>query len=268
MAARQQRQARRRALAAERDARTAAGRNAAGAVRWRRWRRALGGWLLATLGPWLCRGLAWTWRVRRIGAGEATLRGPGPWLVAMWHGRMLALMPLPPHCRRGIGVLVSPSDDGSLATLALRHFDYRVVRGSLNRGGARALREMHAWLQAGGQLVLTPDGPRGPAHTMNSGVGWLLRASGAPLLLVGVAVDRAWRLRSWDRFVIPKPFARIVVHYDAPRLVAADTDDATLEAMMPELGQRLLQLERDAFAALGCADDHEQDAAHARPPGP
>ncbi|MBL8755387.1 MAG: lysophospholipid acyltransferase family protein [Planctomycetes bacterium] len=253
---RAERLARRAALAAKAEARTAAGRNAPRLVRWRRLRRRIGSWLLQLLAPLLVRLLALTWRVQRLGdVGFARQRSASPWIVAMWHGRMLALMPLRWHRGRRIGVLVSPSDDGGLAQQALRSFRYEVVRGSLSRGGARALREMHERVAAGRQLVVTPDGPRGPRHGINVGIAWLARSTGAPILPVGVAVSRAWRLRSWDRFTIPKPFARLCVLYGDPVTVAADASDAELEGVAQSVRAKLLELERQAFARLGIADD-------------
>lgn len=256
MARHAERDARRADRAAADAARTAAGRNAPALARWRRWRRALGKALLARLAPWLLRALAATWRVTFVpGPGLDLQRSGAPWVVALWHGRMLAAMPLRGHRGRGITVLVSPSDDGGLADLALRRFDYRVLRGSAHRGGARALRAMDQALADGAQLVLTPDGPRGPRHAMNTGVAWLARARGAPILPVGIAVDRAWRLRSWDRFVIPKPFARLVVVYGEPTPVADDADDAAMEALGGRVRAAMLAAERAAFARLGVADD-------------
>jgi lysophospholipid acyltransferase (LPLAT)-like uncharacterized protein len=199
-------------------ARDAAGRNAPRLARWRRLRRAIGKLLLAWFAPALLRALAATWRVEFVaGPGLDLQRSRDRWVLALWHGRMLAALPLRGHRARGLTVLVSPSDDGGLADLALRRFGYRVLRGSSSRSGARALRAMDDALAAGGQLVLTPDGPRGPRHAMNAGVAWLARAQQAPILTLGVAVDRAWRLRSWDRFLVPKPFARVVVAYGARR---------------------------------------------------
>ncbi len=251
------RQARAKLRAAAADARNVAGRNRPGRTRWRRLRRHVGSWLLALLVPWLLRLLALTWRVQRSGdRGCALQHGSSPWIVAMWHGRMLMLMPLRHHRGRGIGVLVSPSDDGALAERALRHFRYRIVRGSLSRGGARALRAMDGLLTAGSQLVVTPDGPRGPRHGVNVGVAWLARRTGAPIVPVAAAVDRAWRLRSWDRFTIPKPFARIVVHYGDPVVVAPDAGDEQLETVATGLRAQLLMDERAAFARLCVGDDH------------
>src|SRR6185295_10056267 len=84
-------------------------------------------------------------------------------IACCWHGRMLPAIAL--HAHRGLTVLVSPSDDGDLVVPILRRRGYRVIRGSTNRQGARALQEMLAQLSEGGGLVLTPDGPRGPRHS-------------------------------------------------------------------------------------------------------
>jgi lysophospholipid acyltransferase (LPLAT)-like uncharacterized protein len=258
MDARGLRQARRQEIARRAAQRTAAGRNTEALVRWRRCRRRVGNWLLALLAPALLRLLAVTWRVqRRGGPGWQLLTSDQPWLVAMWHGRMLVGLPMAKHRSRNIGVLVSPSDDGNLATRALRSFGFVPIRGSLSRGGARALREMTDTLRAGRQLVVTPDGPRGPRHSMNVGLHWLARKTGAPILPVGFACDRAWRLRSWDRFTIPKPFARIIVSYGDPQPIAATASDDELEILAAQLRTRLIALEREAFETLGTAPDFE-----------
>lgn len=243
-------------MTADREAR---GRNKKGASRWRRWRRRVGAVLIELLAPVVVRLLALTWRIERAGErGLAMISTSGPWIVPMWHGRMLAAMPVPRHHGRGIGVLVSPSDDGGLVIRVLRSFRFKVVRGSLSRAGAQALRDMSELLESGGQLVVTPDGPRGPRHSMNVGIAWLARATGAPIVPLGVAVSRAWRLRSWDRFVIPKPFARLVVFYGDPVVIRSDADDAELERTAQGVRTTLLAGERAAFARLGVPDDLEQ----------
>ncbi|MEZ6037421.1 MAG: lysophospholipid acyltransferase family protein [Planctomycetota bacterium] len=254
---RAQRQARRAQVAQRAAEREAQGRNTTMLVRFRRIRRRLGALLLDSLAPLLVRMLAATWRVRRIDlGGQRCFDGDGPWVLLMWHGRMLPLMPLRRHRARRIGVLVSPSDDGGLAKRALHHFGYVVVRGSLSRRGARALREMHGLLAGGGKLVVTPDGPRGPRHSCNVGPAWLARETGAPMVLLGLAVDRAWRLKSWDGFVIPKPFARLAVAYGGPIEVPGHADDAALEQLSAQARDGLLAAERAGFTALGVGDDH------------
>lgn len=241
------------ARSAEREAR---GRNKKSASRLRKLRRKVGAALIETLAPWILRALARTWRVTKTGeAGRALLHSDERWICAMWHGRMLTLMPIRGHCRRGLSVLVSPSEDGGLANRALDKFGYAAVRGSLSKRGARAMREMHEALMAGKALTITPDGPRGPRHMVNIGPAWLARATGAPLLTVSVAMDRAWRLRSWDRMTIPKPFARVRIHYGDPVEVPADCSDDALEEISAAMRERLLAGELDAFEALGVAPD-------------
>lgn len=257
MDARAKRRARREQQAEQAAEREARGRNRASASRFRRARRRVGALAAERLAPFVLRLLARTWRIERQGErGLELLKSERPWVVAMWHGSMLTLMPMRWHKGRDIGVLVSPSDDGDLARQALQRFRYRVVRGSLSRRGARAMREMHELLKNGGQLVITPDGPRGPRHSINAGPAWLARATGAPILPVTVAADRAWRLRSWDRMCIPKPFARVRVHYQDPVFVPDDRTDEQLEAIAQDLRETMLHAERALFTALGVPHDH------------
>lgn len=252
----------RRARSEQRRQRTeerhAAGRNAPWRSRFRKVRRAVGNLFVGWFAPLLVRLFAWTWRIERRGdPGLTALRSGAPCVIVLWHGRMLVAMPLWPHRHRGIGVLVSPSDDGSLVTKALTRFGYTVVRGSSSRGGASALRDLDSALRGGRPVVLTPDGPRGPRHSVNAGPAWLARSTGAPIVTVSIAVDRAWRLRSWDRFTIPKPFARLLLTYGGPVTVPPDRDDASLERLALQLRDEMVASELAGFAALGVPDDHE-----------
>jgi lysophospholipid acyltransferase (LPLAT)-like uncharacterized protein len=203
-------------------------------VWWRRGfriaRRSVGGWLTWLLLPGALRLLAATWRVQRIDFDHfESAEAAGGFLIAIWHGDMLA--PLPLHTKRGSGVLVSPSRDGGLVKMVLLRYGYTVIRGSTNRGSARALREIREHLAGRGSVAITPDGPRGPRHSMNLGLAWLAREARCPIVCVRVRCDRAWSLKSWDRFQIPRPFARVIVEYEEPLTVASDADDAELERM-------------------------------------
>lgn len=121
------------------------------------------------------------------------------------------------------------------------------------------MREMHELLTADGQLVITPDGPRGPRHSINIGAAWLARATGVPIIPLSTAMSRAWRFRSWDRMCIPKPFARVVVHYGDPVTIAAHAEDAMLELVSRDLATKMITEERVAFASLQVASDLEED---------
>lgn len=209
--------------------------------------------MLPTILPPLLRLLGATWRVRLIGTEHLPETEDTGLLVAVWHGRMLVGMPT--HPGRLYSILVSPSDDGSLAKLALERFGYSVIRGSSSRQGARALREMLAALRAGRRVVVTPDGPRGPRHSTNPGLAWMSRATGFPILPIGIVADRAWHLDSWDAFTIAKPFARLTVVYGEPVTVPRKGGDEGLEEATAELRRRLIEAETHACQSLGVDPD-------------
>lgn len=179
-------------------------------------------------------------------------------LFAIWHGRML--MGLPTHRDRGLTVLVSPSDDGSLVSALLRRFGYAVVRGSSNKGGARALRELKGLIEVGARVVITPDGPRGPRHSMNSGLGWMARITGAPVIPCGLACDRAWHLSSWDQFTIPKLGARIVVVYGPQLHLEAEATTEEQDFFSQRIRSELIAAEKRGFLHLGVAPDFDAES--------
>ncbi len=217
----------------------------------RRTRRRIGSVVWSTVGSYIFRGLAATWRIETLEGDEFELRnnsGVGQ-ILALWHGRML--LGLPHHGKRGMQVLVSPSSDGDLAKKLLTSYGYRVIRGSSSRRGSRALREMLSALGDGKNIVITPDGPRGPRHSMNPGPAFMACETGKMLIPIGLACDRAWRLKSWDRFTIPKPCARVVIKYEEPITVPRESSEAELEHCTSELKARILQAEVAAFEHLG-----------------
>lgn len=173
--------------------------------------------------------------------------------MALWHGRML--LGLPHHGGQDLHVLVSRSEDGDISESLLEGFGYRVIRGSSSRGGARALREMLVVLGRGGVLVITPDGPRGPLHSMNPGLAWMARATGHAIVPIGFACDRAWRAKSWDRFTIPRPWSRIVMTYGEAVTVAREATPADLERATETIRERLIEAERGSSAKLGIEAD-------------
>ncbi len=217
-------------------------------------RRRLGAHLIPVFAPSVLRTLSRTWTVDEIDRQhlEEGQSHPG-WLATMWHGRML--VPLPAYRDQSLRVLVSPSDDGELAALLLRRFGYEIIRGSSNKSPARALREMLRELKRGGSIVITPDGPRGPRHSMNPGPAWMSRATGFPVVPCGCVCDRAWRMNSWDRFTIPKPRARIALVYGEPMVVNRRATDRELEEATAEIGVRMIRAEERGFEHLGCERD-------------
>jgi hypothetical protein len=156
------------------------------------------------------------------------------------------LLGLRHHGKQGMHVLVSSSGDGDLAKMLLTSHGYEVIRGSSSRKGSRALREMLRVLSAGKDVIVTPDGPRGPQHSMNPGPAFMARETGKVIVPIGLACSRSWNLNSWDRFAIPKFRGRIVVRYGTPLRVPSESTETELEACTDELRARLLRAEEDA----------------------
>ena len=112
--------------------------------------------------------------------------------------------------------LVSGSVDGDVPERVARAWGAEVIRGSANQSGALALRDMQKMMRNGYSIVTTADGPRGPQHEFKMGAILMARIAGVPIIPLGVAADRCWYLNRWDKFMIPKPFARISVAIGAP----------------------------------------------------
>ncbi|HKS07188.1 MAG TPA: lysophospholipid acyltransferase family protein [Gemmatimonadaceae bacterium] len=190
------------------------------------------------LGTLVVRLMAWTWRVRRQDdAGWRALRERGaPWIFALWHGDLLPLSWA--HRGEGIVVMVSEHRDGAIIAGILDRLGYSTTRGSSTRGGVRALLGLIRALEEGKPGGVTPDGPRGPRHSYQEGILAAAKRANAPIISIGVAVNRAWRLKSWDRFAIPKPFATISLAYSEPMTVSEGDDVARFAGALHDAGAR------------------------------
>ena len=124
------------------------------------------------------------------------------------------------------------------------------ARGSSSRGGLKALLQLKRELAAGRPAGFTLDGPRGPARVAQPGAVWLAKATGHPVLPFHLEASRHWTLGSWDRTQIPKPFATVSIAMGVPFDVAADADEAAVEAARQDLERRLQTLEARASALL------------------
>lgn len=191
--------------------------------------------------------LASTWRYRVVG-GETIerLRSNGvPFIFSLWHGQLLPLL----WCHRGeqVAILVSEHRDGEIIARLAKSIGYRLIRGSTSRGGERALLALARELRAGREVAVTPDGPRGPARGYAPGALIAAQRAGAPIVPIAAHASSAWRLSSWDGFLIPKPFARVTVAYGEPaRVVAENLRDAAAEA--PSFQKLMEETERRACA--------------------
>jgi lysophospholipid acyltransferase (LPLAT)-like uncharacterized protein len=192
--------------------------------------------------------LWWRWSpvVRVIGDEHAARAiADGAVIPVYWHQHLL-------HCIRylldqqarglKLGFLISPSLDGEVASMLAARAGAHVIRGSSNTTGARALRDYYVALQQGLSPSITPDGPTGPRYEFKAGPVLLAQMSGRPMLPLAFHATRAWRFRTWDRFVLPVPFSKVVVAVGEPRHVPRGLDAEALQRWQQTLADELATL--------------------------
>jgi hypothetical protein len=171
----------------------------------------------------------------------------GPFIIAMWHGRLAMLHQLR-FGNRALVALISSHRDGQLISKCAWHYDIRTVAGSTTRGGIVAIRQLIRLAREGHNLFITPDGPRGPRMRVNKGTVDIARLSGLPILPAAIGTSGGRELDTWDRFKIPALFSRIHIRWGEPLHVARDSD---AEAIGARLEAELNVLQHDADEAVG-----------------
>jgi lysophospholipid acyltransferase (LPLAT)-like uncharacterized protein len=166
------------------------------------------------------------------------------YIGALWHNRLL-IFPLVlqrffPN-RHG-AALISASRDGDLLADVVQRFGYDVVRGSSSRLGASAILQLTQMLASGRDVVITPDGPRGPAYELGPGIIFVAQKSGAPVLPMNLEYSSCWRLGSWDRFIVPRPFAKVRVLISRPHRVRSTGRPQEFEAERLALQNAMMAL--------------------------
>lgn len=150
-----------------------------------------------------------------------------------------------------LGFMISPSVDGEAGAMAAQRLGGHVVRGSSSYTGARALRDFYlAVTKENVSLLITPDGPRGPRYHAKSGALMIAQLAGKPIVPVSYAASRVFKFRAWDRFILPWPFARIVIAVGEPIVVPKVMTPKDMEVMQRQLSETLHTLFLDAQHAL------------------
>lgn len=162
-------------------------------------------------------------------------------VMATWHNNCFA--GILAHNHQNFAPLMSHSRDGDLVAFICKRFGILPVRGSSSRGGKEAREKIIANLAAGFSSAITVDGPRGPVHEVKLGIVDIARRANVTVLPFAAIADRYWSLRSWDKFRIPKPFARIQVFYGEPILVPAETTKEDQLAIGNAIKESLMRLE-------------------------
>lgn len=196
--------------------------------------------------------LCCTLKISTTGFGrglEVALGGKEGALLVCWHDK--TLMPLYVLQGNNIAGMISTSRAGQLQGAFWARYGWRIVWGSTKkRQGILALREAMRLLREGQSFAFTPDGPKGPRHKAQGGVIYMASNAPAVILPVGVAASRSWKLRTWDKHAIPKPFARVHLHMSAPLSVPANLPKGDMEKWLLVVEEALENAEREAEQRL------------------
>jgi lysophospholipid acyltransferase (LPLAT)-like uncharacterized protein len=200
------------------------------------------------------------WRHENLACVEPVLSGEAGAIALFWHGRIpLCLATAPQWWRKNTKAMISQSADGQFIATALEMAGFPAIRiSSAKKGDAQkarqavaAIREAVAHVAAGGALVVTPDGPRGPNELIAAGSLQIARRSGQPIFLMGIAASPAAQMNTWDKIMWAMPFGRGSVVWDGPLYVPKDADDARVEALVVDWSARLSAATRRAEALVG-----------------
>ena len=184
----------------------------------------------------------WTW----LGfEGEDRYWAEGsPCICAFWHSRQLFApwfyrRAFRPGKQRKMFVLISLHTDGRLIAGAVRNLGIDSVAGSSSRRGREAMRELVKVVKEGSHASITPDGPRGPLQKLKPGVVRLAQMTGAPIRTVAYSAEQMWTLRTWDRFIVPKPFSRVVGIFGEPIYIPAELSEEEFDEYCLLIEERL-----------------------------
>lgn len=170
--------------------------------------------------------------------------GNNNFVLGFWHGTML--IPWFLHREKNFAALVSQSKDGEILTRVLKKWNYKVARGSSNMGGKEALKILLQQADENYSIAITPDGPTGPPRVMKPGAVIAAKKKSIPLVLIGIAHEKKYQLRSWDKFEIPKPFSKVIAVYSEPILIGEDLNYEETSKMIEECSFKLNELQKEA----------------------
>lgn len=190
-------------------------------------------WIFSTL-------LGLSWRVTIIDphnvAPQKKLAGKR--IYCFWHANLLCTSFI--FRNTGGTAMVSKSKDGQLAAAVAKLWKHDIIFGSSSRGGSAALRQSIRHVSTGRTIALTPDGPRGPRHVVKPGVAQIAIGSKSPVVALSVTASRFWQLSSWDKFIIPQPFARVTITVSKPMIPDGNDDKDAIEKFRSIIEKELL----------------------------
>jgi lysophospholipid acyltransferase (LPLAT)-like uncharacterized protein len=223
-------------------------------------------WFVTTLGYLAIRLIGPTIRfTESIEDGGPEKMHIDPGIMVFWHRCVFPATYF--YRKRGIAVMTSQSFDGEYIARIIERFGFSAPRGSSSRGGVRALLGMHKIIDRGLSVAFTIDGPRGPMYVAKPGPVLLARNTRAPIYCFYIAVEKAWVVKSWDQFMIPKPYSRALVRVGKLIQVPPETESADLGAYHAEMQATLDRLRRYAEEELPGAEAKQSCVRTIEPSG-
>ena len=194
-------------------------------------------WLLPLIASWIMRLLYRT--NRKVFKLKAPLPEE-PFIVAFWHGELLMDPFLYLHFRKKskLKIMISEHSDGEYIARTMAHFGLEAVRGSTGRAGAvKALKGAITAMEEGWDIAISPDGPRGPRHSVADGIIALARRQNCKIVAIRFSATQYWRIPSWDQFIVPKPFGTMIFEGTEPFSVSGMDNDTARAKIAQKLRQ-------------------------------
>ncbi len=210
------------------------------------YKRILYRYIFPYTGVFLVRLLSATYRVRIVDPENESqfIRRKKGLVYASWHQRFFPGITFF-SSRRPIAIIISQSRDGEMAARAVEVLGWKAIRGSSSRGGRQALEEIKTLGRSGYKVGHIVDGPQGPFGKVKPGIIRIAQYAGLPIVPTITSGQNCWVLNSWDRFMVPKPFSRVIIRFGEPVWVPEDLTPDEFAAVQADLEQRLAMIYED-----------------------
>jgi lysophospholipid acyltransferase (LPLAT)-like uncharacterized protein len=187
-----------------------------------------------------------TYRMKIVDAHhEKNILNEGDSLIyASWHQRFFPGIQFF-AARKPISIIISQSRDGDFISHIVNILGWYAVRGSSSRGGSEALQKVNELAMNGYKIGHIVDGPQGPPEVIKAGLIRIAQVTGKPIVPTITSGQKKWVFNSWDRFMVPKPFSRVIIRFGEPIYVASDLNDAEFEKNRVYVEQEMKALYKD-----------------------
>jgi len=203
-------------------------------------------WVLPYVGLFLVRILSSTYRLVIVDPQNerGCVERDGSIIYASWHQRFFPGITFF-ATRRPIAILISKSRDGEFISHIVNILGWLAVRGSSSKGGSEGLQRLKELSREGYKIGHIVDGPKGPFGVVKPGLLRIAQVSGMAIVPTITSSDKHWTFRSWDRFLVPKPFSRVIIRFGEPIYIPPDLDEDEFEKKRLLVGQRMNDLYED-----------------------